>query len=151
MRLAHFLSLNFRALFVHLSLLWIYSWTFKIYTLEKNKTSPLCILCTIMSQSIPISTLKLVRTWHEESNPWAMNSPRVHSSTIRDGIERLLRYSQLKGQHAPWICLVSANKRRPCPYKIDDEIVGSNLTCAMCYYYIGRDHLNPTWVSTFEH
>ena len=44
-----------------------------------------------MPQIIPNSELKLVRTWHEESDPWAMTSPRVHSSTIRDGIERLLR------------------------------------------------------------
>ena len=41
-----------------------------MYTLEKNNASPLCILCTLMPQIIPLLTLTLVHTWYEESNPW---------------------------------------------------------------------------------
>ena len=40
-----------------------------MYTLEKNNASPLCILCTLMPQVIPLFTLTLVCTWYEESNP----------------------------------------------------------------------------------
>ena len=38
-----FLSLNLGGPFIHLSLLQIDQWPFKIYTLEKKKTSPLYI------------------------------------------------------------------------------------------------------------
>ena len=40
-----------------------------MYTLEKNSTSPLCILCTLMSQIIPLLALMLGHTWYEESTP----------------------------------------------------------------------------------
>ena len=40
-----------------------------MFTLEKTNTSPLCILCPLMPQIIPLRTLKLVHTWYEESNP----------------------------------------------------------------------------------
>ena len=33
-------------------------------------TSPLCILCMLLSQIIPLLTLTLLRTWYEESTPW---------------------------------------------------------------------------------
>ena len=42
-----------------------------MYSLEKNCTSPLCILCTLMPQIIPLLTLTLVRTLCEESTRWA--------------------------------------------------------------------------------
>ena len=41
-----------------------------MYTLEKNNASPLCVLCTILPQIKPLITLRLVRTWYEESTPW---------------------------------------------------------------------------------
>ena len=40
-----------------------------MYTLEKINTSPLCILCTILPQTIPLLTLMLVCRWYEESTP----------------------------------------------------------------------------------
>ena len=41
-----------------------------MYTLEKNSTSSLHILCTLMPQRIPLLTLTLICMWYEESNPW---------------------------------------------------------------------------------
>ena len=38
-----------------------------MYTLEKNNTSPLCILCTLVSWTITLLVLTLVCTWYEES------------------------------------------------------------------------------------
>ena len=38
-----------------------------MYTLEKNNTSPLCILCTLMPEIKPLSKFMLVWTWYEES------------------------------------------------------------------------------------
>jgi hypothetical protein len=38
-----------------------------MYILEKNDTSPLCILCMLMPKIIRLLTLMLVRTWYEES------------------------------------------------------------------------------------
>ena len=38
-------------------------------TLVKITTSPLCILCMLIPQIIPLLTLKLVHTWYEESTP----------------------------------------------------------------------------------
>ena len=40
-----------------------------MYTLENNKTTPLCTLCTLIQQIILFLTLTLVRTWYEESTP----------------------------------------------------------------------------------
>ena len=40
---------------------------FSMYVLEGNNTSPLCILCTLMPQIIPLLTLMLVHTWYKES------------------------------------------------------------------------------------
>ena len=47
---------------------------FVIYTLKekrkrKRKSSPLCILCTLMPQIKPLLALKLVHMWYEESIP----------------------------------------------------------------------------------
>jgi hypothetical protein len=42
-----------------------------MYTLEKKKTFPLCILFTLMPQVIPLLTLMFVHTRCEESNPQA--------------------------------------------------------------------------------
>ena len=36
---------------------------------KKTNTSSLCILCTLMPQTIPLIRLMLVHTWHEESAP----------------------------------------------------------------------------------
>jgi hypothetical protein len=41
-----------------------------MYTLEKNKTSTLCLLCALVPQTIPLLTLTLVHTWYEESTPY---------------------------------------------------------------------------------
>ena len=41
-----------------------------MYTLEKNNTSPLHILCMLMLLTIPLLTLMLVRMWYEESSRW---------------------------------------------------------------------------------
>ena len=38
-------------------------------TLEKNNIPPLCIICTLMPQTIPLLTFMLVHMWYEESNP----------------------------------------------------------------------------------
>ena len=40
-----------------------------MYTLEKNKTSPLSILCTLIPQTIPLLTLTFICTRYEESTP----------------------------------------------------------------------------------
>ena len=40
-----------------------------MYTLEKNNSSPLCILCMLMPQITPLLTLVFVHKWHEESTP----------------------------------------------------------------------------------
>ena len=42
-----------------------------MYTLENDNTSPLCILCMLMPQIVPILTLmlKLVCMWYEEPPP----------------------------------------------------------------------------------
>ena len=40
-----------------------------MYTLDKNNTSPLGILCTLMPQIIPLLTLMLDHTWYEKSIP----------------------------------------------------------------------------------
>ena len=41
-----------------------------MYTTEREKKAfPLCTLCTLRSQIIPLSTLTLVRIWYEESTP----------------------------------------------------------------------------------
>ena len=40
-----------------------------MYTLEKSNTSPLCILCMLMPQIIPLLTLMLVHMWYEEFAP----------------------------------------------------------------------------------
>ena len=55
-----------------------------MYVLEKNNTSPLCVLGTLMPQNNTPLTLTLVRTWYEKSAP--MHSPNlpcllVHTST----------------------------------------------------------------------
>jgi hypothetical protein len=42
---------------------------FKVYTLEKNNTSPLHILCMIMPQITTHLTLTLVQTWYERAPP----------------------------------------------------------------------------------
>ena len=43
---------------------------FQTYTLEKNNTSPLRILCMLMRQLMSLSTRTLVCTWYEESTMW---------------------------------------------------------------------------------
>ena len=40
---------------------------FYMYKLEKNNTSPLCIICMLMPQILPLLTLTLVHTWYEEA------------------------------------------------------------------------------------
>ena len=40
-----------------------------MYTLEKNNTSPLWILCTLIPEIVPLLTLMLLCTWYEESTP----------------------------------------------------------------------------------
>ena len=42
-----------------------------MYTLKKNNTSLLCIVCLLMPQVIPLLTLTLGQMWYEESTPWA--------------------------------------------------------------------------------
>ena len=37
-----------------------------MYTLEKNNTSPFCILCTLMPQIIPLLTFMPIHTWYED-------------------------------------------------------------------------------------
>ena len=39
-------------------------------TLEKNKTSPLYILCKLMPQIIPLFTFELVHIQYEKFIPW---------------------------------------------------------------------------------
>ena len=39
-----------------------------MFSLEKIKTSPLCILCMLMPQIITLLTLMLICTWYKESN-----------------------------------------------------------------------------------
>ena len=43
-----------------------------MYTLEKNNTSPLCVLYTLMPHIIPLLTLMLVCTWYEGPSLGAM-------------------------------------------------------------------------------
>ena len=45
-----------------------------------NNTSPLCILCMLMPQIIPLLILTLVCTWYEESTP---SPPREQCGDIR--------------------------------------------------------------------
>ena len=40
-----------------------------MYTLDKNNTSLLCILCTLMPQIIPLRTPMLVHMLYEKSTP----------------------------------------------------------------------------------
>ena len=59
-----------------------------MYTLEKNNTSPLCILYTLMPQRLPFLTLTLVCTWYEKSTPWeatyitSLRNHRLHPTMI---------------------------------------------------------------------
>ena len=41
-----------------------------MYTLEKNKTSPLCILFMLVPQVIPLLTLMLVCMWYKSFTLW---------------------------------------------------------------------------------
>ena len=41
-----------------------------MYTLKKINATPLCILCMLMSQILPLLTLTFICTWYEESTPW---------------------------------------------------------------------------------
>jgi hypothetical protein len=41
----------------------------KMYTLEKNDASPLCILFTLTPHKLPLPTLTLIYTWYEKSIP----------------------------------------------------------------------------------
>jgi hypothetical protein len=45
-------------------------------TPKEINATPLCILCTLMSQIIPLLTLTFVRTWYEESTP--MDVPQMN-------------------------------------------------------------------------
>ena len=91
-----------------------------MYTLEKNNTSPLCILCMLMSQIIPLFTLTLVCTWHEESTP--MGKIHVQASTIpqqkpvcinivagRESIIKKILYMDIKFAKSP-DCHVKPNE-----------------------------------------
>ena len=40
-----------------------------MYTLEKNNNPPLCIICTLMPQIIPLLKLTPIHIRYEESNP----------------------------------------------------------------------------------
>ena len=71
--IAHLLSIFFldlRAPFIYMyfSYFIILTCVSKMYALDKNHTSPLCILCMLMPQIIPLFTLTLICTRYEESN-----------------------------------------------------------------------------------
>ena len=55
--------------FLHLPLPKKIKCSFYVYTVEKINTSPLCILCMLMPQIIPLLTLMLVHTWYENPPP----------------------------------------------------------------------------------
>ena len=59
-----------------------------MYTLEQNKTSPLCMLCVLVPQVIPLLALMLVCTWYKESQPLG-NQGRRRSI----GSHRSMKYS----------------------------------------------------------
>ena len=46
-----------------------------MYTLEKENTSMLCILYTLMPQIIPLLTLTLVHVWYEKPTPLGDHTP----------------------------------------------------------------------------
>ena len=50
---------------------------FELYTQGKNNASPLCILCGLMPQIIPLLKFPLVCMWNEESTPWVHRPPLV--------------------------------------------------------------------------
>ena len=70
MKLTHLLSnfsLNLRAPFCTSTFTPRLIIAFSTYTLEKNNTSPLSILCTLVPPTIVLLTLMLVCTWYGES------------------------------------------------------------------------------------
>jgi hypothetical protein len=54
-----------------------------MYTLEKNKISPLCILCTLVPQVIRLLTLMLVCMWYKESHPLGSQGRRRSIGSLR--------------------------------------------------------------------
>ena len=73
MKLTHLLpiySLNLKFLFCTSTFTLIKNnCLFKCTHNRKYNTFRICILCMLMLQIIPLLTLTLVRTWHEESTP----------------------------------------------------------------------------------
>ena len=62
-------SLNHMAPFCTSNFTSIFIIAFSNIHITENNTSPLCTLCTLVSQIISLLTLMLVCTWYEESTP----------------------------------------------------------------------------------
>ena len=65
----------------------------QMYTLEKNNTSPLCVLCTLMPQIIALSKLTSTGIWYEKSTSWGQNS-LLNQEFLRDFKDSTLMWFQ---------------------------------------------------------
>ena len=80
-----------------------------MYKLEKNNTSPLCILRTLMPQIIPLLTVMLVRTWYEEStlgfvppSPGPHHRGSVHLTHVINTFHNAHALTSLRRVLKPW-------------------------------------------------
>ena len=53
-----------------------------MYTLKKNNTSPLYVMCTPMPRITPLPTLMLVRMWDREFTLWTLSKAYIVGGII---------------------------------------------------------------------
>ena len=146
-----------------------------MYILERNNTSPLCVLCTLMPQIISLLTLPLLHMWYGESTPWAGSNV---FSTIRfmylpcktlctnliTGLARHNMFRMVLTQIITWVCKDSPSwQTHQTSYSIVRQVWNSwveslipllMMTCKPCIHMHAVPPLvmslfNPTWISTY--